>query len=467
MKLRLERVPWRAGLPALAVAGLGLLYRGTARPVLLIVDQQAETVLTHAHSVGDVLVEAGIEMAHADRVAPSNDTKLILAGEAIPVVQFDRAIPIVVEANGTQQVVLSASADPAHLLWLAGEALFVGDQVQVNGLPLLSAPSGVRPAHVVLRTAIPIRLEEGGYTRTLFSAAPTLGQALWEAGIELYDGDWLDPTPETVLDRPLTVGLTRAQPIEVSVGDTVVLGRSAAATVAQAVSDIGTPLAGLDYSVPAAGDPLPADGRIRLIRVTENVHLEQRPLQFDTLYQPIDTLEIDQRQTLQAGTYGVIAEQIRVRLEDGREVNRAVEGQWVAQEPADEIIGYGTQIVVRSVASADGQLEYWRAVQMYATSYSASRAGIPPDHPWFGITASGKPLTKGLVAIDRSLIPFGTRMYVPGYGFAEAADTGGGVHGRWIDLGYDDNNYVPWHQFVTVYFLTPTPPPESIVYILP
>jgi 3D (Asp-Asp-Asp) domain-containing protein len=104
---------------------------------------------------------------------------------------------------------------------------------------------------------------------------------------------------------------------------------------------------------------------------------------------------------------------------------------------------------------------------MYATSYSPSRAGVSPSSPWFGITASGKPLTKGLVAIDRSLIPFGTLMYVPGYGYAEAADTGSGVRGRWIDLGYDDDNYVPWSRYVTVYFLTPIPPPESIVWIFP
>jgi 3D (Asp-Asp-Asp) domain-containing protein len=255
--------------------------------------------------------------------------------------------------------------------------------------------------------------------------------------------------------------------LQITIGDTVVVGRSAALTVAEALSEIGIPLAGLDYSNPGSTEAVPEAGQIRLIRVSEQVQLEQRPLPFETLHQPLDSLEIDQRMVVQAGTYGVVAEQIRVRLEDGLEVSRAIEGRWVAQEPADEIIGYGTQIVVRSVATPDGQLEYWRAVQMYATSYSASRAGIPLDHPWFGITASGKPLTKGLVAIDRSLIPFGTQMYVPGYGFAEAADTGGGVRGRWIDLGYDDDNYVPWHQYLTVYFLTPTPPPSSIVYIFP
>ena len=452
---------------ALVAAGLGLFYRGTARPVQLIVDQKTETVLTHARSVEDILLEAGYDLAEANRVAPAYEIELTWSGEVIPVIRLDRALPVAIETNGSQAVVISASADPAHLLWLAGGTLFIGDQVQVNGLPLLSNRTVARPEHVELRTATAIRLEESGNSRTLFSAAPTLGQALWDSGVELYEGDRLTPSPETGLDRPLTVRLTRARPVQASVGEGVVIGRSAGPTVAQALSDIGTPLGGLDFSIPGASEPVPANGLIRLIRVIENVQLEQRPLPFETLYQPLDTLEIDQRQLVQAGTYGVIAEQIRVRLEDGREVSRAIEGQWVAQEPADEILGYGTQIVVRSVASPDGQLEYWRAVQMYATSYSASRAGIPLDHPWFGITASGKPLTKGLVAIDRSLIPFGTRMYVPGYGFAEAADTGGGVKGRWIDLGYDDDNYAPWHQYVTVYFLTPTPPSNSIVYIFP
>jgi hypothetical protein len=45
------------------------------------------------------------------------------------------------------------------------------------------------------------------------------------------------------------------------------------------------------------------------------------------------------------------------------------------------------------------------------------------------------------------------------------ADTGGGIPGRkWIDLGYEDDDYVSWHNWVTVYFLTPVP--EYIPYIL-
>ncbi len=467
MNRRIKSRAWQAGLPVLVVVGLVFLYRGTARPVRLIVDRNPQTILTHASRVEGVLLEAGFEPAAQDRLTPSNLTRLNWNGESIPVVRLDRANPILVETTGSQRVVVSASEEPADLLWLAGEALFIGDRMQVNGLPLPSDILPARTEQIALQTAIPIRLEQGGRIETVFSAAPTVGEALWEAGIGLFEGDQLIPSAETPLDRPLTVSLNRARSLQIHIGDMVVVGRSAAPTVGQALSDVGTPLGGLDYSIPASTELVPEAGQIQLIRVSEQVQLEQRPLPFETLYQPLDNLEIDQRQFVKPGTYGVVAEQVRVRMEDGLEVSRTVEGQWVAQEPADEVVGYGTQIVVRSVATPDGQLEYWRAVQMYATSYSASRAGVPLDHPWFGITASGKPLTKGLVAIDRSLIPFGTRMYVPGYGFAEAADTGGGVRGRWIDLGYDDDNYVPWHQYLTVYFLTPTPPPSSIVYIFP
>jgi 3D (Asp-Asp-Asp) domain-containing protein len=38
------------------------------------------------------------------------------------------------------------------------------------------------------------------------------------------------------------------------------------------------------------------------------------------------------------------------------------------------------------------------------------------------------------VAVDPSVIPLGARVWVPGYGHAEADDTGGAIYGRRIDL---------------------------------
>ncbi|MCP9484323.1 MAG: 3D domain-containing protein [Gaiellaceae bacterium MAG52_C11] len=53
-----------------------------------------------------------------------------------------------------------------------------------------------------------------------------------------------------------------------------------------------------------------------------------------------------------------------------------------------------------------------------------------------GRTASGLPAGHGAVAVDPSVIPLGTRFFVPGYGEAVAADTGGAVLGAVIDLWF-------------------------------
>ncbi len=53
-----------------------------------------------------------------------------------------------------------------------------------------------------------------------------------------------------------------------------------------------------------------------------------------------------------------------------------------------------------------------------------------------GTTATGIPVGWGVVAVDPSVIPLGTRMTIPGYGEGVAADTGSAVRGRIIDLWF-------------------------------
>ena len=53
-----------------------------------------------------------------------------------------------------------------------------------------------------------------------------------------------------------------------------------------------------------------------------------------------------------------------------------------------------------------------------------------------GHTASGLPVGWGIVAVDPSLIPLGTKLTIPGYGEAVAADVGSGVRGAMIDIWF-------------------------------
>jgi 3D (Asp-Asp-Asp) domain-containing protein len=53
-----------------------------------------------------------------------------------------------------------------------------------------------------------------------------------------------------------------------------------------------------------------------------------------------------------------------------------------------------------------------------------------------GTTTTGLPVGPGIVAVDPNVIPLGTRLYVPGYGEAVAADTGSAIRGAVIDLWF-------------------------------
>ena len=77
--------------------------------------------------------------------------------------------------------------------------------------------------------------------------------------------------------------------------------------------------------------------------------------------------------------------------------------------------------------SAGGSVEKGQQLTVSATCYCLK-----------GSTASGLPVGPGIMATDPSVIPLGTRAYVPGYGNAVAADTGSAVNGLTIDLWVAD-----------------------------
>ena len=84
------------------------------------------------------------------------------------------------------------------------------------------------------------------------------------------------------------------------------------------------------------------------------------------------------------------------------------------------------------VETPRGYEPYSQVMGMEATAY------LPTDGSAEGITAMGIPATYGIVAVDPDVIPLGSRVYIPGYGEALAADTGGAIYGYRIDLCMED-----------------------------
>jgi uncharacterized protein YabE (DUF348 family) len=355
---------------------------------------------------------------------------------------------------------------PSALLEAAGIVLQPSDTLLLNGLPISpDQPISTHPITLQVRRArtVPLSMPEG--EQKIVSSAFTVGEALEGTDIRLRAGDRITPGSSSPLPTGRdTISLVPAREVTITTNTGSRSMPSAARTVGEALAEAGIPLIGLDYSQPAADEPVPADGQIRVVRVSEDVQLALQPVPFESELQASADVPLDTTQILQPGEPGLTMQRIRIRYEDGQEISRVAEDETLVRPPQTRVLAYGTKIEVKT-ATVDGvQIEYWRAVPMYATSYSPCRSGTDRCYPG---TASGQTLRKGMVAVRYSwyLNMQGQRLYIPGYGFATVEDVCGGCVGRpWIDLGFSDNNFEPWHNWVTVYFLTPVP--SNVVPVL-
>lgn len=377
------------------------------------------------------------------------------------------AVPsLITVLDGDRTITLQTSERvPAKLLEQAGVMLGVNDRVLLNGVPVEPNQQITKsPITIQIRRAVKITLVTANREQTLQSSAFTVGEALQDTSIWLHAGDKVEPGPGTPLFDGMKINLKAPRDLVVTVDGETQQIRSSAQTVGAALAEAGIPLLGLDYSLPAENDPLPTDGQVRVVRVSESILLAQKPIPFENDFQASADVPLDQTQILQPGEHGLNVQRIRIHYENGEEISRTTENETMVRPPQKRILAYGTKVEVKTAVVDGVEIQYWRAVQMYATSYSPCRSGTEKCYPG---TSSGKTVQRGVVGLRYSwyLDMQGQRLYIPGYGFASVEDVCGGCVGKpWIDLGFSDNDFEPWHNWVTVYFLAPVP--ANVIYVL-
>jgi uncharacterized protein YabE (DUF348 family) len=455
------------------VAALMSGYLATSTPVTLVIDGQLHRLRTQQETVGALLADIGLDDLHPkDRVTPSDPSTPL---EPRSVVQVWHARPVTIVADGHTLTFHTHATSVAEALREARVSVGPHDEVEAEGdFFLADRPAGdaqsttarPEPVCITIRRAVPFTLEENGQATTFHTTALTVGEALHRAGIILYLADGVEPGLNERLTAGTHVAIDRSIPVTVHVDGRTLRTRTHRERVDEVLADLHVVLTGQDYATPALDEPLTDEAAIKVTRVSERFVIEQEPIPFEVAWQPDPELEIDYQRLLQEGARGVRERRSRVRCEDGVEIARAVENVYVAVPPTTKIMGYGTNVVVRTLDTPSGPVQYWRKIRMLATSYSAATSGTSPDAPWYGRTRLGLQMRFGIVAVDPRYIALSSEVYVPGYGVGFAGDTGGAINGRRIDLGYDNDNLVLWYRWVDIYLLTPVPPADQINYIL-
>ena len=443
----------------LVIASLFLAYKATSIPLTLVVDGEVIQISTHQRTVSSLLMDINFGLRPEDRVVPAMAAEL----SSEMVVKIEHAEPVVIVVDGRETLVYTHEESVPDLLASYDVILKPHDTLSIKP-PLITDPPNTRH-RIVVKRGLEVTLEEGDIRTRLTTTASTVGSAVLQAGIRLYRADRLSPDPATPLLAGMHIELERSIFVSVKVDGHSLRTRTHRTHVGEVLADLGVTLNGQDFSDPALDATLTEGMEISITRVSETIIVEQSPIPFDSVWQPDPEMELDTQGLLQNGEPGILERRIRFRYENGQVIDRWVDGESVVLPPVNRVMGYGTKVIVRSLQTEGGGVEYWRVIRMLATSYSANTAGVSPLASYYGYTALGMKMKHGIVAVDPNVISLRTEVYVPGYGIGFAGDTGGAIRGRRIDLGYDDGNLELWYKWVDVYLLTPVP--DQINYLGP
>jgi 3D (Asp-Asp-Asp) domain-containing protein len=190
-----------------------------------------------------------------------------------------------------------------------------------------------------------------------------------------------------------------------------------------------------DFMVPPLNTPVGHNTAAKITRVTTEIQVEvsSGPAVITWQTRNRDNLR---RILVQKGYSTILSNRTQVTRHDGIEISRAILAQNKVRKP----------FFYLALFNKEGQpaLKYdllkCKMLKMRSTGYYIGEKTVPGT-----VTFTGHKLQRGLVAVDPKVIPLGSRLYVSGYGYAFAADTGSKIKGLRIDLAvkdrYEENRF--------------------------
>ncbi len=223
-------------------------------------------------------------------------------------------------------------------------------------------------------------------------------------------------------------------PVRLRFSDDERLVETRAATVGGLLIEQGIVVQPGDMVNPASATAIRQGLVISLRLVRDVIVHEEEPILHRSEMRYDYTIPLGQKVVLQVGANGALRRSYEVRTVNDDEVSRILIGEETVA-PTNEVVLVGLNTESPLAPPGEGQCR--SNIAVWATYYTAASAGG-------AVTRTGTGVFKGIVATDPGVIPLGARMYVPGYGYGVAADTGGGVKGAHIDLAYGANDVYDW-----------------------
>ncbi len=313
-----------------------------------------------------------------------------------------------------------------------------------------------------------INLAMDNEEKEYFTTASTVGGFFREEGLELKDRDELSKKESTPIKDGMSIEVNRAIQVSLNDGGKKKKVWTTASTVDELLKNQDVSLDKLDKLKPAKDKTLTADAAVTITRIEKVTDTVEKEQEYTVVTKKDSSIPKGEERVLSDGENGKITKKYEVTLKNGKETDRKLIDKTVEKKSKKRIVAIGTKVSEKpeptqtadspassAVASSSskssshasasksssntitqtasrGESSSTKTLYMHATKYTADCSGCS------GVTATGINLKANpgmkVVAVDPSVIPLGSRVWVEGYGYAVAGDTGGAINGNRIDL---------------------------------
>lgn len=357
--------------------------------------------------------------------------------------------------------------DAADILKQANVEINKGDVVDLSDFS-----SGSKSTITVYRACI-ITVYDNSDNGVKYPAVGSVERSLSENGIALNDGDELSCNREDIVREGMEVVISRAFPVTVVAdGETYKLNM-ASGTVADALNKAVVTIDDDDIISASLDTALTSGMTIKVTRVEYKERTADEVLPFTTQKKNNANLYTDQTKTIRKGVNGRQNVTYKDKYVNGKLVESVKIKSVVTKAATERILEVGTKrrptvsangIYTVSTLSAPSSLQIGK--NGVPTSYKRVITGTASAYSGGGVTATGKYVRPGYIAVNPNQIPYGTKMWIVSddgsyvYGYASAEDTGGfiywsGSSSTVCDLYFDSEGQASafGRRGVTIYIL--------------